>query len=305
MAQDYKQANDRSIADVNRMNRDAWQSGDFRHVDDLPKGAEGPADPHWKLTVSAKKGQELIGSGGKTATSHYVKRSHANRIARESRLEGGESPESQQKTRIQAVEPIPVKRNKYGSHDPIGGKGRKRYYGDGDVETDNAIPPGFTNYNQKSTTAAKRAGQVTSSSEDVRHPPEGGQEIVSRGQVVGHHDKEDLNKPEKHAKRAELRERGEMQERKAEKNWRGVTGAHKPIGGLSGISAGTHFPRQIERKKNSAESRLTALNNLGGNYLIGKSNSSLNSPSLEKKQSDRAVHLPRTAKKTWRKQVWS
>jgi hypothetical protein len=155
MARDYKQANDRSIADVNRMNRDAWQSGDFRHVD---------------------------------------------------------AP----------------------------------------------IPPGSTNYNQKSTAAAKRAGLVMSSSEDVRHPPKGGQEVVSGGQVVAHHDNEDLNTPEKHAKRAELRERGEAKEGHA----------------------------RLQRE-------LAAIRQTGP---INKNKSEVE---------DRAVHLPRTAKKTWRKQVWS
>jgi len=32
-------------------------------------------------------------------------------------------------------------------------------------------------------------------------------------------------------------------------NWRGVTGAHKPVGGLSGTSKGTHFPPELKKKE--------------------------------------------------------
>ena len=34
MAEDYKPVNDRTINDVNEMNRDAWDSGEFRHEND-------------------------------------------------------------------------------------------------------------------------------------------------------------------------------------------------------------------------------------------------------------------------------
>jgi hypothetical protein len=185
MAQDYKQANDRSIADVNRLNRDAWQSGDFRHVS-------------IDSDIQERTMRKQNNTNKVAQNAHPEVRNEFAEMQREVRSDpGGRGKAAAREYKqfakyegeIERVTGTKKRPNNY--YNSVSGQRRmpgKRSGGPGPV--DSAIPPGSTNYNQKSTAAAKRAGQVTSSSEDVRHPPKGGQEIVSGGQVVGHHDKQ-------------------------------------------------------------------------------------------------------------------
>jgi hypothetical protein len=121
--------------------------------------------------------------------------------------------------------------------------------------------------------------------EDVRHPKKGASQQVMRGeQVVAQHDdiSERMEKSESDdrsgANIGSEQDPKKVSKRAAhgpsEENWRGVTGAHKPIGGLSGTSAGTHFPPELKNKS-------------------------------EDDAPKRQVHLPRTSKRTWRRGEWS
>ena len=91
MAEDYKPVNDRTINDVNRANRDAWDSGEFRHGDAWPKGARKASEmgaaaapqPHGPLTRAQ---QEYANKAGKEKVSEYASEEFRERMGRRSAI---------------------------------------------------------------------------------------------------------------------------------------------------------------------------------------------------------------------------
>jgi hypothetical protein len=115
---------------------------------------------------------------------------------------------------------------------------------------------------------------------DVRHPPEGGQQVAVRGKVVAQHDDEE----DARTLDPNIANKSEDEEKKDTGAWRGS--------GATGEYRGR--PAKLQKRLDKLREMQSA---------VKKDQEGRESLGGEAK--DRAVHLPRRASRTWRRREWS
>jgi len=222
MPENYKVVNDCSLSDVNRANRDAWDSGEFRHEDAWPESASRAAEngAPFKQAVGPltkaqaeygekrKKDLRSIGISpieGETINRRAVISRHPqNDTSTVARQLKGEEPGYNRQERVAMINEERLGRRHFGDEDSedvntedVSGE-KDAIVGNNEPTKSNKSPKFDTakyekQKNEKFEEISKllERRREREETEDVRHPKAGASQQVFRGkQVVAQHDEE-------------------------------------------------------------------------------------------------------------------